>query len=261
MIAHRPAGGIYADPVVYDILQSPGTAAEVDAFERIEARFLPPADPGDRLWYEPACGTGRYLRVARARGRRVGGYDLDPGMAAYASRRLGSPVRVASMTDPMPPGVRPGSVDFAFNPVNTIRLLDSDAAVLAHLAQIAWLLAPRGIYVVGISLTDFHRLEEEEDLWEGARGRCRVSQLVNYLPPEPGGPWARIETVISHLTITRPAGEEHRDDRYDLRCYDRRQWRRLLDRSRLKHLASCDASGEPFKRGLPNYQIEVLGLR
>ena len=79
--------------------------------------------------------------------------------------------------------------------------------------------------------------------------------------PLPGGPRARAETVISHLTITRPTGEEHRDDRYDLRCYDRRQWRRLLDRSRLKHLAGCDASGEPFKRGLPNYQIEVLGLR
>lgn len=251
--------GLYADPSVYDILQTPGTAAEVDAFERVEAAFAGGRPRrADRLWYEPACGTGRYLRVARGRGRTVGGYDADPGMVAYAARRLGPAVRRAAMADPVVPGVRPGSVSFAFNPVNTIRHLPDDRAVLAHLAQVARLLAPGGLYVVGISLADYDRLEPEEDLWEAARGRCRVSQLVNYLPPEPGTGRARTETVISHLTVTRPSGVEHRDDRYDLRTWDERQWRRLLERSALRRLGSCDGGGRPLAGHRLPYQLEVL---
>ncbi|HPF70665.1 MAG TPA: hypothetical protein PLQ13_08360 [Candidatus Krumholzibacteria bacterium] len=256
------ASPLYADAAVYDILQTPGTAAEVDALERVEAAFgAEGARRDDRLWYEPACGTGRYLRVAAGRGRRVGGYDQDPGMVAYAARRLGQAVRQAGMTDPMVPGVRPGAVAFAFNPVNTIRHLPDDRALLAHLAQVEWLLAPGGLYVVGLSLTDYAWLEDEEDLWEAARGGCRISQLVNYLMPEPGTARARIETVLSHLTITRPSGVEHRDDRYDLRCYDERQWKRVLERSPLRRLGSCDAFGRPLAgRRLP-YQLEVLGRR
>jgi len=250
--------GLYADASVYDILQTPGTAAEVDALERVEAARSGAARRADRLWFEPACGTGRYLRVAAGRGRRVGGYDRDPDLVAYAARRLGRAVRTAALTDPVVPGVRPGTVDFAFIPVNTIRHLPDDAAVLAHLAQMAWLLAPGGVYVVGISLTDYAWLEPEEDVWEGARGRCRVSQVVNYLPPEPGTPRARRETVISHLTVTRPSGTEHRDDRYDLRTYDDRQWRRLIERAALRRVASYDGGGRPLAgRRLP-YQLEVL---
>ena len=34
-------------------------------------------------------------------------------------------------------GLKPGSVDFAFNPVNTIRHLESDRAMLDHFEQMA----------------------------------------------------------------------------------------------------------------------------
>jgi hypothetical protein len=258
----RPlAAPLYADAAVYDILQTPGTAAEVDALERVEEAFGGAPSAHDRLWYEPACGTGRYLRVAAGRGRRVGGYDRDPGMVAYAARRLGQAVRRADMTEAMVPGVRPGAVAFAFNPVNTIRHLPDDGAMLAHLAQVAWLLQPGGLYVVGISLTDYGNLVDEEDLWEAARGPCRISQLVNYLMPEPGTARARTETVVSHLTITRPSGVEHRDDRYDLRCYDRRQWRRLVERSALRRLGACDAFGRVTTARHLSYQFEVLAPR
>lgn len=246
--------GLYEDPSLYDILHAPGTAAEVDVLERIEREH---GRPGGR-WFEPACGTGRYLRVALGRGRRVAGYDRDPGMVAYAKRRLGRRVRVAGMTDAAPPGVRPTSVGLAFNLVNTVRHLASDGELLAHLAQVAWLLAPGGIYVVGISLTDYGDREPQEDLWEGARGRCRVTQLVNYLPPAPG---TRRETVISHLLVHRPRGAEHRDDRYELRCYDEKQWRRVVGRSVLRRLASLDAFGRPLPAGHASYQLEILAKR
>ena len=111
---------------------------------------------------------------------------------------------------------------------------------------------------MGLSLTDYARLEAEEDVWTAARGRCRMTQVVNYLPPEPGTARARRERVLSHLTVARPRGEEHLDDAYDLRTYDRRQWRRLVARSALAHVGSHDPWGGELGARSLNYQLEVL---
>jgi len=253
--------GLYADPMVYDILHAPNTAQEVTALERIERRFSTVPPTADRLWFEPACGTGRYLRVAAGRGRRVAGFDLDPGQVGYARRRVPHTF-VADMRNfaaaAAEAGLSAGCADFAFIPVNSIRHLASDRQMWDHLAQMARILKPGALYVVGISLTDYDWLLEDEDLWEGVRGRCRVSQLVNYLPPVPGTERARVETVISHLTVTRPRGEEHFDDRYDLRTYSRQEWDALLAASALRHAGSCDAFGYPLGERLLPYQLEVL---
>ncbi|MCP4573776.1 MAG: class I SAM-dependent methyltransferase [bacterium] len=243
--------GLYANPSLYDILHTPGTAGEVDVLEGIEAKC---GHPGGR-WYEPACGTGRYLRVALRRGRRVTGYDSDPGMVAYARQRLGKRVFSGSMTDAEAPGGLSGSVGLAFNLVNTVRHLESDRDLLAHLDQVARLLGPGGLYVVGISLTDYATAEDDEDVWDAARGRCRVIQIVNYLPPAPG---SRVETVVSHLLVRRPGGTEHYDDSYGLRTYDTRQWRRVVGRSALRRAASLDSWGRPLPLGPANYQLEIL---
>ena len=146
----------------------------------------------------------------------------------------------------------------AFNLGNTVRHLETDCDLLAHLAQVAGLLGPGGIYVVGISLTDYATAEEEEDVWVARRGRCRVTQLVNYLPPAPG---SRVETVVSHLLVRRPRGAEHHDDRYGLRTYDTAQWRRAVGRSALRRVASRDGLGRPLPEGPANYQLEILAVR
>ena len=265
---------LYADPVVYDILYTPGTWREIDVLERIEREFARrsgrPLDP-DRLWLEPACGSGRYLRTAAGRGRRTAGFDLDDRMLRYAvgrqQRKAGRPPQLfrADMAhfldEAVAAGLRPGSVDFAFNPVNSIRHLTRDRDLLAHLQQRAELMRPGAVYVVGLSLTDYDASLPEEDLWTGARGLCRVSQLVNYLPPEPGAKPARtrqIERVLSHLTVERPGGIKHFDDVYDLRCYDHRQWADLIRKSALNLGGSFDAGGRPAG-GFPlPYQLEAL---
>jgi len=257
--------GLYADPSLYDILYTPGTAAEVDAFERVERRYTAQPLRHDRWWFEPACGTGRYLRIARGRGRRVAGFDRDERQLQYAAGRLDCPRRhlfAADMADFTAAfaktGLRAGNLTFAFNPVNTLRHLPSDAAFVRHFAEMARVMAPGGLYVVGLSLVDYRRLVADEDTWVGVRGRCRVTQLVNYLPPEPGTARARREQVISHLTVTRPRGQEHFDATYDLHCCDRAQWRRILARSPLTHLASCDGGGRPLGNRVLPYQLEVL---
>ncbi|MFO7652781.1 MAG: class I SAM-dependent methyltransferase [Candidatus Krumholzibacteriia bacterium] len=277
------ADRLYDDPSVYDVLQTPGTAREVDVIERVErghgGRRHRRDDP--TTWFEPACGTGRYLRVAARRGHPVLGCDSEPAMVAYAGRRLAralaagsaaaeatdSPrtvtarLTVADMTDPqVVPRLGAASADLALNPVNSIRHLTSDRAVLDHLTVVARILRPGGIYVVGISLEEGNWLGPDEDVWVGRRGRCRVRQVVNYLPPRDGGR-PRREVVLSHLVIERPRGVEHRDHRYVLRTYSRAQWRRLVARSSLHHEVSLDASGRVLAGRRVPYQLEVLRAR
>ena len=237
----------YEIPALYDILHAPGTAREVDGLERIARRFLRAAPahraghPAPLRWLEPACGTGRYLRVLARRGHRAIGFDASRAMVDYARRRLRDAglsararVILAPMTD-FAGRLRPRSVHVAFNLINTIRHLHSDRAMLDHFGAVARVLKPGALYAVGISLSLYGIEQETEDVWQGTRGTCKVSQVVQYIPPDctPRAPRGgnRLERVISHLTITRPRGEEHRDSTYALRTYDLAQWQSLLRRS------------------------------
>ncbi len=277
-----PGGGLYLSPVLYDVVNGPDTAREVTALERAAARFAARSGPGS-VWLEPACGTGRYLRGLWRRGRHVAGYDPAAGMRAYATRRL------AAMTTPHAATRRPGAkpprraiadahfttpapdvaralgrlaaADVAICPVNSLRHLRDDPAALAHLAQVAALLRPGGVYLVGIDLLHGDR-EPEEDVWEAARGPLRVQQVIQYLPPEDR---RRREQVVVELVVTRPSGTAHHGYTYDLRTYTARQWSRLVARSALRRVGVCDAAGREVPAAAWDeprpYQIEVLSPR
>jgi len=249
--------GPYRDPAVYDILHTPGTAREVDGLERIRHLHGPAAG----AWLEPACGTGRYLRVLAGRGRPAWGFDRDPAMVAYARRRRPTPeVRVADLTH-FAHGYPRGSVGFAFTPINSIRHLETGADLQAHLAEMARVLRPDGIYAVGLSPTDYEHEEPTEDVWEARRGGCRVRQVVQYLPPAGRGPTQRFETVVSHILVDRGGRTERLDDTYRLRAYDERQWTRAVGRSPLREIGVVDEVGRDIA-GLPlAYGIRLLALR
>ncbi len=255
--------GLYTDAMVYDILHGPGTAEDVDVLESLVGRHAPGA-PG--VWLEPACGSGRYLRLAAKRGRSVIGFDLESGMIDYArarAERAGVADRSVYFVGDMRSfggAIEHDSVGLAFNLINTVRHLETDEDVLAHLGQVSRVLAPDGVYVVGISLTVYGLEPPSEDVWEGARGRCRVTQVIQYLPPT-GTDGDRMEQVYSHLTIERPSGEEHRPSHYGLRAYDLDQWRSLLDRSSLRVVGVADGAGEACEPTAPGYSLWVLGRR
>jgi SAM-dependent methyltransferase len=266
----------YEIPALYDILHAPGTAREVDGLERIARRFLRAAPahraghPAPLRWLEPACGTGRYLRVLARRGHRAIGFDASRAMVDYARRRLRDAglsararVILAPMTD-FAGRLRPRSVHVAFNLINTIRHLESDDALLAHLRHVARVLRPGGFYAVGLGLCRYDLDAEDEDVWIGRRGGCRVHQVVQYLPPRPG---SRFERVISHLTVTRrgvrgtPASSEHVDSVYRLRTYDQRQWTRVLTRSPFRVEAIVDEFGRDIPTGGVGYGVFILRPR
>lgn len=256
----------YSLPHYYDILHEPGTPGEVDGLFDIMRRFV--GSVRDPVWLEPACGTGRYLIEAARRGVHGIGFDIMPKMVEYANRRAESE-GVEAKTEMFVADMRSftrGRVDrpahLAFNLINTIRHVNSDAAMLDHLDCVAKSLAPDGVYAVGISLCAYGQEPETEDIWTGKRGGVQISQVVNYIPAfGRNGNAARIERVISHLTVTRSGEEEHIDSSYGLRSYDREQWRKLIDESAMEIIATTDEHGEDFPEPVVGYIIYILRAR
>jgi SAM-dependent methyltransferase len=253
---------LYADPSIYDILHASGTADDVDALQRIEACFCAGAP---NRWLEPACGSGRYLRLAVRRGKSVVGFDLEERMIVYAqesAERRETTDRqhlfVADMRS-FADKVEPQSIGLAFNLINTIRHLETDHDLIEHFEQVGRCLDYCGVYAVGISLSAYGLEMPSEDVWTGKRGQCEVSQVINYIPPTDIK--ARSEQIYSHLTVTRPSGEEHIPSSYELRTYNEQQWRDAIEKSMLKVIGIVDQAGDPTEPEEPGYAIWVLALR
>lgn len=234
----------YRLPAWYDILHNAGTAGEVDGLEEIASRWCRCSWRGASRWLEPACGTGRYLYHAAKRGCMVQGFDALPEMIDYAQDRftraeLDARLDVASFSDfPIPK--KPAH--FAFCLINSIRHVCTDAEMLGHLERVHEALASGGVYAIGMNVSAPGTEMPSEDIWSGARGTCRVTQLVQYIPPDAG---RREERVFSHLTVTTPKRELHADTQYTLRTFSGTQWRKIIDRSPLELIAITDELGEP----------------
>lgn len=263
----RAERDFYADAAVYDILHSPGTAEELDGVESLATR-LAPAPILRQWWLEPACGTGRLVRLAARRGRRCIGFDRSPVMVAYARRRLaGLPARLIeadmeSFADLVTREVGEQRIGVAFNIINTIRHLDSDDAFARHLRDMARVLAPRGLYIVGISLSAYGLEYPSEDVWHGARGKCSVTQVVNYIPPvTPAEIRRRSERVLSHLAVRRGTREEHIDSTYTLRTWNLSQWRAAIAACGWSVIDVADDAGNPCEPGEPGYTLWALTPR
>jgi SAM-dependent methyltransferase len=255
---------LYTDPLVYDVLHADGTAGEVRMLERLETRHIG-APPAESVWLEPACGTGRYLLLAGAKGRRVIGFDLEPSMIDYARERFkarGIPESASLFVGDMTAFSRhvpAKSVTLAFNLINTIRHLPTDRAMLAHFADIRRSLAPRGIYVVGLSLAAYGLEPPTEDVWTGNRRGIKVRQIVNYTPATGrSSNRARTEHVASHLVIDRRGSTEHADAAYTLRSYSLAQWRSLVRRAAFEIVEAVDHDAIPLAPSEPGYFIFVL---
>ena len=264
-VADLGSGDWYETTSWYDILHGAGTAAEVDGLERVAEGYVRGHWRGGMRWLEPACGTGRYLRVIAGRGGVVYGFDRSASMVAYARgslerRGLRGRVWEADMVRfSVPRDVR---VEMAFNLISTVRHLESDEEVLSHLACVARALRPGGVYVVGLGMTAYGAELESEDVWVGRRGRCEVTQVVQYLPPDRK---RRREVVLNHLTAVTPRWEKHLDNTYELRSYSGAQWVRLLERSVLEAVAVVNELGEEEgtvsswgREGMSGYGLWVL---
>lgn len=271
-----PRKHLYADPEIYDILHDEGTRSDVARFARIAKIVSPPLRSAKRLlWLEPASGSGRYLLACAARGDIALGVDLSREMIAYTLRQAqekGVETRVAGIVGRME-AFRAADAQWAgrsrafskahvaFNPINSIRHLATDAAMLKHFACVREHLHRDGVYIVGLSLSAYGLESVSEDVWVGTRRGTTVTQVVQYEPPDPEtkGSAARRERVISHLTIARKGAEdEHRDSSYWLRTYSLAQWTQLIAKAGWTIAATFANTGKRATPTEPGYYLFAL---
>lgn len=258
MTEQREIADAYADPRIYDILHTPDTRAELDALERIVARFFRAKSRAAvrRLrWLEPCCGTGRFLRLMARRGERVVGVELDPAVADYANAYLpqrGTARARAIIGDirtldalAYPRGLGP-PFDVAFCPHNSIRHLATPADLTKHLRAVANVLVPRGVYIVGIGLQPLEAPIAGEDTHAARRGGVQVSAVCQYFetPRHKRRRGPRRERVVTFTTVTSGRGRTRRsrtiESSYDLLCVDPAMWKRCVRLAGLSELAVVD---------------------
>ncbi len=270
----------YADAELYDILHEEGTRGDARAMVRIARAFGPPAlrRRGAKVTLlEPACGSGRYLVEIAKAGHRGVGFDTSAGMVRYAqlaARRAGQGRAVRAFRAKMESFTLPAAwrADGAFNLINTIRHLWTDAAVIAHLRCMERALKPGGVYIVGVGVCAYGMESEVEDVWKGARTiggrRVSVTQIAQYLPAPAAGADSkraalRAEHAISHMTVTtrakgREPTERHIDSAYTLRSYSIAQWRSLIARAGWDLVAITDHDGVAATPTEPGYYLWIL---
>lgn len=262
---------LYGDPHVYDVLHDEDTLADTRVFVRLAKRHVPRIAKSREpiRFLEPACGSGRFLHALGKLGHIGIGIDLSDPMLAYArarARTLGVTKFVKTIHAPMQRFVSRPTCDAAFNPINSIRHLGSDAAMIAHLRCVRKALRDDGVYIVGLSLAAYGLESPTEDVWLGRRDGIRVTQVVQFEPPEINAkpPANRRERVISHLTIEdspkrTPAREPvHRDSRYWLRTFNRAEWLSVVTRAGWSVTATYSNTGEPREAREPGYYLFVL---
>jgi hypothetical protein len=280
--AEPESADAYADPSVYDVLHTPGSAAEVDGLERIVERFVS-RRPYAVRWLEPCSGTGRFMRVAAGRGGRVLGVELDPRVAAYANARFadrGWKRRACTIVGDIrtldrieyPAGFG-GPFGFAFCPHNSLRHLGSARDLTAHLRAVAAVLAPGGVYAVGIGLQEPGGEIFGEDVYEAQRGRTRVCAVFEYFEAPGGGGGGggaagspRLERVVSHTTVHLGGGRGRKGRRsrtilssYDLLCVDPAMWAGCVRRAGLVEIAVVDDErAADVATGRSDYAYRVL---
>ncbi len=258
----RLEADFYADPHIYDVLHHSGTASEVRCILRIARAFIPATAPMTML--EPACGSGRCPIALARKGHTCYGFDLSGAMVEYAqeaAEKGGLADRCTFFAADMRDFDRKQKLPkfhVAFNLINTIRHLSSDAAMIDHFACIKRHLAPGGIYIVGLSLCAYGFEAETEDVWSGKSPSMQVTQVVQYIPCPGSEGKARAEQVLSHMTVKRGGTETHIDSTYTLRGYNLAQWREIVRKGGLLIAGEYSSEGEPHEASEPGYFLFVL---
>ena len=243
---------IYADPALYDLVHAEGTDDEVWFL----AHLAEVHGCGVKTALEPACGTGRYLAGLLRRGWKVEGYDLAPGMLAFARKRLagwGKRVKLArgEMTSYRPKG-RFGLI---LNVLSTFRHVMTEKDALAHLKLMAGALEPDGIFILGLDLSVYGQDEPDEEVYECRQGGRTAKHVLMSIPAEPG---TRRERIINFVTTPKGKKETVLESSYDLRSYSAEELASLIAGSPLRVEAVYGYDGRPAVLGGPERALWLV---
>ncbi|MEZ6006055.1 MAG: class I SAM-dependent methyltransferase [Planctomycetota bacterium] len=213
----------YETPHYYDIIFDEDTDLEADFLEDALERYA--FSRGKRV-LEPACGSGRLVKVLAERGYRVTGTDRSAEMLAYARERVreaGVKARLvqADMQAPAPGG----PYDLAHCLVSTFKYLLTEKDAAAHLQSVADALAPGGIYCLGFHLSDYAAGKGDVERWKQSRDGVDVKCEIRSEPPDAK---TRREDVSCKLVVKENGRTRRTETHWQFRTYDATQVRRLL---------------------------------
>jgi SAM-dependent methyltransferase len=219
---------IYADPALYDLVHAEGTDDEVWLLTHLAEVH----GCGVKTALEPACGTGRYLAGLLRRGWKAEGYDLSPGMLAFARKRLAGWGKRVKLSRGEMTSYRPkGRFGLILNVLSTFRHLMTEKDALAHLKLMAGALEPDGIFILGLDLSRYGQDEPDEEVYECRQGGRTAKHVLMSIPAEPG---TRRERIINFVTVPKGKMETVLESSYDLRSYSAPELAALIDKSPLR---------------------------
>jgi SAM-dependent methyltransferase len=232
MGSRAQTGDWYDSPAWYDLAFQSETKLEVDFFEEAFRRYCP--HPVRRT-IEAACGTGRLIVEAAARGFSPVGFDLNRPSLAFLAERLqakgfsgraaGFHADMASFTLDDLKLAEPA--DAAWNTFDGFRHLLTEDAARAHLERMAAAVRPGGIYILGFHLLPPDADEECTERWSETSPDedLKVTVTLRILSCDRR---KRFEQVRISLLV-REKGETHRlRDEFPLRIYTAAQVKSLF---------------------------------
>lgn len=205
----------YDAPRLYDIVFDSDTRHEASFLLAIARRHGARA-PERAL--EPACGSGRLVAELARRGLAVTGFDRSTAMLEYARRRLARRGLAARLVERDLRAFRFATrFELAHCLVSTFKYLLDERSARAHLRCVAAALAPGGVYVLGLHLTDYARRGVERERWVESRGATTVTCVTTV---EPADRRTRREDLCTRLTAVGPRGTRRIETRWQFRTYD-----------------------------------------
>jgi SAM-dependent methyltransferase len=224
----------YRFPRYYDIVFDGDTPREADFLEAALERHGPAGRTGPTRILEPACGSGRTVIELARRGHDVVGFDASSEMLDYARDRARAEAcevrrRLSFRKARMESFNLPGPFDFAHCLLSTFKYLLTEEHAFAHLQRVARVLAPGGIYVLGLHLTDYTRRRSDREVWRGERDGVHVVSEVVTRPPDRT---TRLEWLRNRLSVRRRSvrGTERLETNWQCRTYDAGELSSLLAR-------------------------------
>ena len=222
---------LYNHPEIYDIAFSWDLSREIAFFKGVFETHVP--FKVTRL-LEPACGSGRFLRVLPEHGFRVTGYDVNPAMVEYAERSVsdaGCLEDARILLADMVSSEIPGEFDAAYNSINSFRYLLSDANVIAHLKATGSSLRENGVYIVHLNLAQDGELPgigDPGDPWTMERDGIRVETSWEIITEDRK---TKLSHEICSFEVEQDDRLEHLEEHHTLRMWLFNDLESLVERS------------------------------
>ena len=229
---------IYDHPKYYDLVFGADIAAETQFILDCADTFL---TRKPKLFFEPACGTGRLMASLNRKGYATCGLDLNEKAVKFCNQRLEragfKPTAiVADMCDFSPADFRSalgkaktskaeGPACVAFNTINSFRHVNSEAAARGHLRSMASMVRRGGIYLLGVHLTPTKVPPSETESWSARRGNLAINTHMWTINRDKK---KRMERFGIRFDVHTPSRSFRINDELHLRSYTPAQMNRLI---------------------------------